>query len=91
MGWCAIGILNIWLKWYHRPVIVSFDDKTTSVGAISFPAITICTTQKYNKGQVDMAQIIETFFEMESNPSAYGSLLPERYEYFVHFCTAIEV
>lgn len=76
--WCAYGIQAIWLKWHLRPVIVSFDDKTTSIGTISFPAITICSTQKYVIGEVDVEQIMDTFNAMESNQTAYKSLSSEK-------------
>lgn len=80
---CAYGIRAIWLKWHLRPVIVCFDDKTTSIETISFPAITICSTQKYVIGEVDIEQIMETFIAMGSNQTAYTSLSPEMSEYFV--------
>lgn len=43
---CIYAVTLIWVNWHHHPVTVTFDDKTTPIGMIPFPAITICSTQK---------------------------------------------
>lgn len=49
---CTIAIWCVWTRWKNHPVIMIFDDKLTSIGTISFPAITICPTQKFRFFQV---------------------------------------
>ncbi|XP_031635400.1 pickpocket protein 28-like [Contarinia nasturtii] len=49
VGWCSYSILTIWQDWQSRPVIVSFNDKTTSIQEIPFPAVTVCSTNKFRK------------------------------------------
>lgn len=43
---CVYAIQSIWIQWQDRPVILTFNDKITSIGKIPFPAVTICSTQK---------------------------------------------
>lgn len=62
---CVISIQNIWTTWRSNPVTVTFDDKTTSISAIPFPSITICTTQK----------IEENLSKIEEN-DGYEELFP---------------
>lgn len=45
---CVIVILSVWSTWKNHPVAVTFDDKTTPIAEIPFPAVTICTTQKFD-------------------------------------------
>ena len=68
--------MAIYNKWIYRPVIVSFDDKTTSVGMITFPAVTICSTQKYLVDQINISKILQTFIDMENNQGIYKDLTP---------------
>uniref|UniRef100_A0A336K9E0 CSON015439 protein n=1 Tax=Culicoides sonorensis TaxID=179676 RepID=A0A336K9E0_CULSO len=39
---CFFQIWSIYIKWKENPVIISIDQKFTSVGEIPFPAVTIC-------------------------------------------------
>lgn len=39
-------IFNVWMKWQLSPVIVSFDEKSTPIWHIPFPAVTICPETK---------------------------------------------
>lgn len=34
---CIIAIFSLWHKWHRRPVIMSFNDKSTPIGTIPFP------------------------------------------------------
>lgn len=44
----CVGLIgNIYHKWDHKPVILSFNEQPTSVWEIPFPAITICPESKY--------------------------------------------
>lgn len=45
---CGILIQNIYDKWDESPVIVSFNEKSTPVWEIPFPAVTICPETKAN-------------------------------------------
>lgn len=82
MALCAQTMFTIWMKWHERPVIVSFDDKTTPIGMIPFPAVTICSTHKILQDQlsVEPMQYIKTLIEMETNRTAYKNLPQEEYD-----------
>lgn len=43
---CGVLIQNNWTKWDEKPVVVSFDKKSTPISAMPFPAITICPQTK---------------------------------------------
>lgn len=43
---CGRLILNVYNKWDQSPVIVSFDEKSTPVWEIPFPAVTLCPETK---------------------------------------------
>lgn len=43
---CTTLIYKTWLKWKTNPVIISFDEKMSSISQIPFPAVTICPEQK---------------------------------------------
>lgn len=43
---CGRLIQNIYRKWDQTPVIVSFNEKSTPVWQIPFPAVTICPETK---------------------------------------------
>lgn len=64
---CIFGVWNIWEKWQQRPVIVSFNDKTTSIGMIPFPAVTICSTRKFDLDKVNVPKFVENFGNIEKN------------------------
>ncbi|XP_063243267.1 pickpocket protein 28-like [Bacillus rossius redtenbacheri] len=69
LGLCSQQIYNMWLKWTYAPVIVSFDERSTPVWEIPFPAVTICSETKarqrsfnfthaiYNKGNLTGEQL----------------------------------
>ncbi|XP_039453698.1 pickpocket protein 28-like [Culex pipiens pallens] len=60
---CARLIQNIYYRWDHKPVIVSFDEKPTSVLQIPFPAVTICPETKFRPECLNFSALSEKFFE----------------------------
>lgn len=76
-------MMSIWTKWHHQPVIVSFNDKTTPISVIPFPAVTICTTKKFNKGQIDPEYFEKILGDLIDDPMAYKKLSNEEYQ--IHF------
>lgn len=50
---CAWEIKNVWESWREQPVLVSIDDKIRPIAAIPFPAVTICSTEKFANGKID--------------------------------------
>lgn len=73
----AYLICNIWLKWDERPVIVSFNDKYTSISMIPFPAVTICSTKKFVEDKIDTELFWNILLGMGTNKSAYKTLSAE--------------
>lgn len=63
---CAHLIYQTWNKWNYNPVIVSFDDKMTSISEIPFPAITICPESKTNPSKFNYTDICKKVFNNES-------------------------
>lgn len=59
---CVIAILSIWTRWSDHPVTVIFDDKVTAISDIPFPAITVCTTQKFSVNLDDNEKVMGNFF-----------------------------
>ena len=55
---CTNSILDIWTEWNGRPVTVNINDKTTSIGMISFPAITICSKEKSDTNKVYVDRLV---------------------------------
>lgn len=64
---CLIVIQSTWRTWNDHPVTVAFNDKTTQIETIPFPAVTICTTQKLKENlmKVDENDGIEQLFPGE--------------------------
>lgn len=62
-----IAIESIWSTRREHPVTVTFDDTTTPIGKIPFPAITICSAQKIeeNKSKINEYDGYEQLFPGE--------------------------
>lgn len=58
---CGMMIQKGWSKWVRSPVIVSFNEKTTPVWAVPFPAVTICPE---NKSYSDLFNFTNAFLEI---------------------------
>lgn len=71
--------MMIWEKWHNRPVIVSFDDKHTPIATIPFPAMTVCTSEKFNIENVDTNKVLETYLAMQQNRTLFDTLIVEWY------------
>lgn len=73
---CAYAILGIYTKWQERPVILTFNDKTTSISTIPFPAVTICSTEKSTKQKVDMELLTNAMGDMifRNDTSTFNNL-----------------
>lgn len=67
-------------------MIVSFDDKSTPISTIPFPAITICSTDKFQKEKVNTDLLLDVLIEMETNKTTYEGLNPEMYESDFYLC-----
>lgn len=48
-------------------MIVSFNDKTTAVGLIPFPAVTVCSTKKFDNNKLDADHLLEILGDIEKN------------------------
>ncbi|KAL5291211.1 hypothetical protein ACFFRR_010552 [Megaselia abdita] len=56
--------VKIWDKWKESPVIVTFDDKSTPVWKIPFPAVTVCSEVKVQKTKFNFSQVFTKFRNM---------------------------
>lgn len=45
---CTYATMDIWKTWNDNPVVVTINDKLTSIASIPFPAVTICPTKKFS-------------------------------------------
>ncbi|XP_055382440.1 pickpocket protein 28-like [Condylostylus longicornis] len=55
---CLSLIGNTWNKWQENPVIVSFNEKSTPVWQIPFPAVTICPELKFPQDKYNYSEVI---------------------------------
>lgn len=85
LAMCSMAILSIWKKWHRQPVIVSFNDRTTSVGMIPFPAVSICTTQKYVKDKFNVNKFVDLLSDAEQSKTLFPRLSSEEYVQFKTF------
>lgn len=53
--------IKVWDKWNETPVIVSFDDKSSPVWKIPFPAVTICSELKVERTRFNFSDIFSKF------------------------------
>lgn len=65
---CSQLILNIYTKWEESPVIVSFDEKSTPIWEIPFPAVTICPETKANASMLNFTNIYHHMMAFENPP-----------------------
>lgn len=49
---CIYATMGLWTNWQKRPVMLSSDDTETSIGTIPFPAITICSSEKFDATKI---------------------------------------
>ncbi|XP_062558313.1 pickpocket protein 28-like [Armigeres subalbatus] len=66
VGSCAMLILKTYQKWEQTPVIVSFNEKSTPVWQIPFPAVTICPQTKVKSGMMNFSKDYNDFTSMDS-------------------------
>lgn len=62
---CGGSIYNIYSKWNHGSVIVSFAEELTPVRHIPFPAITLCPTTKLNITQLNLTDTYQRVMEQQ--------------------------
>lgn len=66
---CMRTICCVWSKWKHNPVILNFNTKTTSIGEIPFPAVTICPVTKMSKTKLDYTAVYRALLNLDGNYS----------------------
>ncbi|KAJ6645324.1 F-box-like/WD repeat-containing protein ebi [Pseudolycoriella hygida] len=72
------GIVDIWISWNENPVTIHFNNKPRSLDTIPFPAVTICSTEKFDKYNVDINRIYNILLEDNfQNKSALLELSPK--------------
>nr|XP_019536370.2 pickpocket protein 28-like [Aedes albopictus]XP_019556891.1 pickpocket protein 28-like [Aedes albopictus] len=75
---CSQLIQNIYRKWDQTPVIVSFNEKSTPVWQIPFPAVTICPETKAKTQYLNFTSL----YHLVQNETEKESLDPESYDRF---------
>nr|CAD7454156.1 unnamed protein product [Timema tahoe] len=83
VGFCSHLIFKVWVKWNSSPVIVSFNEKSTPVWEIPFPAVTICSETKarqtlFNFTEAIMIYHLGNFTESELQKLGDVSLLCDK-------------
>lgn len=56
---------NIYDKWNETPVIVTFDDKSSAVWKIPFPAVTVCSEVKIQKKKFNFSHVFSKYRRMD--------------------------
>ncbi|XP_019525011.3 pickpocket protein 28-like [Aedes albopictus] len=67
VGSCVMLILKTYQKWDQTPVIVSFNEKSTPVWQIPFPAVTICPQTKVKSEILNFSRDFGEFINMDSD------------------------
>lgn len=62
---CGFLIHNVWNKWEHSPVIVTFDENPTPAWQIPFPAVTICPVTKTYWQQFNFTDVFNSLKNKE--------------------------
>lgn len=62
---CVALIGNIYFKWEHKPVILSFNEEPISVWEIPFPAITICPESKFRPESINFTLVSDQIFDLD--------------------------
>ncbi|XP_062555533.1 pickpocket protein 28-like [Armigeres subalbatus] len=57
--YCIHLVYTIYEEWQRDPIIVSFEQKTSSIYSIPFPAVTICPETKVKTSVLNMSQTFE--------------------------------
>lgn len=64
---CSLQIWSIYAKWKENPVIVSCEQKFTTIGQIPFPAVTICGRFTMgNESSLDYGAVLEKIINGET-------------------------
>lgn len=65
---CSYLITETYTKWRDSPVIVSFDQQSTPIWKIPFPAVTICPEAKLQRNYLNISEI----FKITRNSTIYN-------------------
>lgn len=72
---CSIMSYDTYKKWKLSPMIVSFDENSTPVWKIPFPAVTICPIAKASKDDVDFGKIYQQLELMKTHNKTIDDVL----------------
>lgn len=73
---CGVLISSIWKNWHQHPVTVTFDDKATPISEIPFPAITVCSSEKFLVEKINMEKFTKILAQVNEE-NTLPSLSPE--------------
>lgn len=66
---CSYAIYNSFLNRNKNPVILTLSHETMPVGAIPFPAVTICPMTKALAGKLNFTDVYRSLFKLGGNNS----------------------
>lgn len=67
--YCSRFVYNVYEEWQRDPIILSFDQQTSSVFAIPFPAVTLCPETKVKASVLNMSHTFELVRKNKLNES----------------------
>ena len=85
---CTILIWNVYEKRQSSPVIVSFNEKSTPVWQIPFPAVTICPETKALKNNIDFTKWFHLVNDSKLTQKDAESETFKTMEAMTHVCDA---
>lgn len=59
----------VYEKWERDPIIVSFDEQSSSIYTIPFPAVTICPETKVKASELNISHTFELVRKNQLNES----------------------
>ncbi|KAI8424662.1 hypothetical protein MSG28_003089 [Choristoneura fumiferana] len=82
LGICFWSIEQVWYKWRHSPVIVSFNERMIPVDEIPFPSVTICPQWKCKSSEYNYHKQYNKFypsiFSWEDEPNITNTDIDEK-------------
>lgn len=72
---CGYLIKNSWDQWNENPILINFNEKSTPVWSIPFPAVTICPETKVQKSIFNFGDVF--FNKLFGNDKLFYTLSEE--------------
>jgi acid-sensing ion channel, other len=66
---------RVYQKWQNHPVIVSFDEQTTSISTIPFSAVTFCPENKFKSSMFNLSNTDDPISKLTEQQKTFQNAL----------------